>query len=186
MKNYKDLYEEEKQRHEEALQKYQEDHMDKIEIIHLHKRCNKKARKVPQPKKASKSFKSDESKKVSGPIDDPSKEEQKPKKANGKKTATKAGKKVKKAPRSQKAPKLPEFIDSSEEEEGTPKDNKGKRLPPLLGVKEEAQSFFDLWKDSKSLTMQKNVGRRFLWQNSINAMNYHMLHYVIPNTSKEC
>ena len=41
MKNYKDLYEEEKQWHEEALQRYQEDHMDEMEIINLHKRCNK-------------------------------------------------------------------------------------------------------------------------------------------------
>ena len=52
MKKYKDLYEEDKQRHEETLQKYQEDHMDEIEIINLHKRCNKKARKVSEPKKA--------------------------------------------------------------------------------------------------------------------------------------
>ena len=62
MKKYKDLYEEEKQRHEEALQRYQEDHMDEMEIINLHKRCNKKARKVSQPKKAL--SKSDEPKKV--------------------------------------------------------------------------------------------------------------------------
>ena len=85
MKKYNELYEEEKQRHEEVLQRYQEDHKDEMEIINLHKRCNKRARKVPQPKKASKSFKSDEPKKVSespkldepkkvsgspGPIDD--------------------------------------------------------------------------------------------------------------------
>ena len=50
MKKYKVLYEEEKQRHEEALQRYQEDHMDQMEIISLYKRSNKK---VPQPKKAS-------------------------------------------------------------------------------------------------------------------------------------
>ena len=31
----------EKQRYEEALQRYQEDHMDKVEIINLHNRCNK-------------------------------------------------------------------------------------------------------------------------------------------------
>ena len=92
-KKYKDLYGEEKQRHEEALQKYQEDQTDETEIINLHKRRNRKARKVSQPKKASGS---DEPKKVSGPIDDPSKEEKKPKKADGKKTTTKAGKKVKK------------------------------------------------------------------------------------------
>ena len=65
MKKYKDLYEEEKQRHEEALQRYQEDHMDEMEIISLHKRCNKKARKVSQLKKASGSPKSDEHKKAS-------------------------------------------------------------------------------------------------------------------------
>ena len=41
MKKYKDLYEEEKQRHEEALQRYQEHQMDEMEITNLHKRRNK-------------------------------------------------------------------------------------------------------------------------------------------------
>ena len=41
MKKYKDLYEEEIQRHEETLQRYQEDHMYEIEIVSLHKSCNK-------------------------------------------------------------------------------------------------------------------------------------------------
>ena len=50
MKKYKDFYEEEKQRHEEALERYQEDHVDEMEIINLHKKCNKKARKVSHPK----------------------------------------------------------------------------------------------------------------------------------------
>ena len=44
MKKYKDLYEEEKQRHEETLQRYQEDHVDEMEIIKLPKKCNKKGR----------------------------------------------------------------------------------------------------------------------------------------------
>ena len=57
MKKYKDLYKEEKQRHAEELQRYQEDDMDEMEIINLHERCNKKTMKVPQPKKVSKSFK---------------------------------------------------------------------------------------------------------------------------------
>ena len=65
MKKYKDLYKEEKQPHEEALQRYQEDHADEMKIINLHKRCNKK---VPQPKKVSKSFKSDEPKKYQSPL----------------------------------------------------------------------------------------------------------------------
>ena len=46
-------------------------------------------------------------------------------------------------------------------EEGSPKDDKEKKIPPLLGVKEEAQSFFDLWKDSKNLTIEKKV-KKFL------------------------
>ena len=46
MKKYRDLYEVEKQRYEEALQRYQEDHMDEVEIINLHKRCNKTGAKV--------------------------------------------------------------------------------------------------------------------------------------------
>ena len=65
--------------------------MDEMEIINLHKRCNKKTRKVRQPKKAPKSPE----------FIDSSEEEQRPKKASrpddGKKTVAKAGKKVKKA-----------------------------------------------------------------------------------------
>ena len=60
MKKYKELYEEEKQRHEVALERYQEDPADEMEIINLHKKCNKK-NKVLQPKALSKS---DEPKKV--------------------------------------------------------------------------------------------------------------------------
>ena len=89
--------EEQEHRHGEALQRYQEDNMDEMEIINFHKKCNKKDRKVLQPKALSKS---DEPKKVSGPIDDPSEKEKKPKKApsNGKKTTIKAEKKMKKTP----------------------------------------------------------------------------------------
>ena len=48
MQRYKDLYKEEKRQHKEALQRYQEDYMDEMEIISLHKRCNEKD---SQPKK---------------------------------------------------------------------------------------------------------------------------------------
>ena len=40
--------------------------MDEMEIIILHKKCNKKARKVSQPQKTSASLKSDEPEKASG------------------------------------------------------------------------------------------------------------------------
>ena len=46
MKKYRDLYKVEKQRYEEALQRYQKDHIDEVEIINLHKRCNKTGAKV--------------------------------------------------------------------------------------------------------------------------------------------
>ena len=85
MKKYRELYKEEKRRHEEALQKYRKNHVDEIENISLHISCSKKARKVPHPKKAPKSSKSDEPKKVpgsSGFIRDPSKEEQRAKMAS--------------------------------------------------------------------------------------------------------
>ena len=146
LKKYKDLYEEEKRRHEEALQRYQEDHTDEMEIINLHKRCNKKARKTLR------------SKKVTEPgLDDSAIEEEQKWSSDEKKSVTKAGKKVKKISQSKKAPKSPEFIDSSgDEQEGPPKDNKES---PLLGVKEEAQSCFDLRKDSKNLTIEKEVER---------------------------
>ena len=61
MEKSNDLHKEEKRRHEEVLQRYQVDHLDKMEIINIHKRCKKRARKVPQLKKASSSPKSDES-----------------------------------------------------------------------------------------------------------------------------
>ena len=51
MEKYKDLYEEEKQRNEGALQRCREDHMNEMEITNLHKKYNKKARKVSQPEK---------------------------------------------------------------------------------------------------------------------------------------
>ena len=101
-------------------------------------------------------------------------------------TMEKQEKKVKKTPQPKKAPKLPEFIDSSEEEEeGLPKDNKGKKIPPLLWVR-EVQSFFDLPKDSKNLTITKKVERVVFMGGPMKSTNYHMLHYMIPNTSKSC
>ena len=128
-------------------------------------KAGKKVKKTTQPKK------------VLEPIDGSSEEEQRPKKANGKNVSTKAGKKVKKTTQPKKALKSPEFIES---EEGSPKDDKG---PSLLGMKEESQSFFDLQKESKNLTIEKKV---VLWRDPIKVMTYHMLHYVIPYTSKGC
>ena len=40
MKKYKELYEKENRQHEEALQRYQENHTNKMEIINLYKWCN--------------------------------------------------------------------------------------------------------------------------------------------------
>ena len=104
-KKYRDLYEEEKRRHEEALQRYHlQDHLEEMEIINPHKSCNKKARKTPQSKKAPK-------------LDE---EGQKPKKASGlsdgKKTVAKTGKKVKKTPQSKEALKSPNLLTQSRKE----------------------------------------------------------------------
>ena len=176
MKKYKELCEEEKQQHEETLQRYQEDHADEMEIIKLHKKSNKKDRKVLQPKALSKS---NELKKT---IADPREEEQKPRKASSdvKRTTTKAGKKVKKTSQPKKAPTSPEFADSDSG------DTDDEKEPPLLGMKGEAQSFFDRQKESKNLTIEKRWKKQFLWRDLIKVMTYHMLHYVIPNTSKGC
>ena len=46
MKKNRDLYEVEKKRYEEALQRYEEDHTDEVEIINLHKRCSKTGAKA--------------------------------------------------------------------------------------------------------------------------------------------
>ena len=181
MKKYRDLYEEEKRRHDEAFQIYQEGHMDEMQIISLHKRCNKK---VPQPKKAS--SKSDEPKKAPKSlefIDDPREEEQKSKKADEKEVATKVGKKVKKTSLPKKAPKLPELIDSSKEEEEEELDQK-KKMSLLLGVKEEAQSIFDLRRDSKNLKIEKEVEKIVFIRGPYKGQELSNVRYVILNTSK--
>ena len=46
MKKYRGLYEAEKQRYEEALQRYQKYHIDEVEVISLHKRGNKTGTKT--------------------------------------------------------------------------------------------------------------------------------------------
>ena len=66
------------------MKRYQEDYADEMEIIKLHKKCNKKDRNVLQPKALSKS-------------NELSEEEQKPKKTSSE-TTTMAVKKVKKTP----------------------------------------------------------------------------------------
>ena len=58
--------------------------------------------------------------------------------------------------------------------------------PPFLRMKEEVQSFFDLQKESKNLTVKKKVEKAVFMAVPIKVMNYHMLPYVIPNTSKGC
>ena len=68
-----------------------------------------------------------------------------------KKTTTKARKKVKKTSQTKKAPKSPEFLDTDWDDTDDDKE------PPLLGMKEEAQSFFDFQKESKNLTIEKKV-----------------------------
>ena len=75
----------------------------------------------------------------------------------------------------EKAPKSPEFIDSWQEDE------KEERLP-LLGVKEEVQSFFDLRKDSENLTIKKKVEKVVFMGDSIKTKNYHLWYHLIPNT----
>ena len=58
-----------------------------------------------------------------------------------------------------KAPKSPKFIGSSDKDEEKEGLNKKKKMSPLLGVKEESQSVFDLRKGSKSQTIEKEVKR---------------------------
>ena len=46
MKKYSNPYKAEKQQYEEALQRYQDNHMDEVEIINMHKMCNKAGAKT--------------------------------------------------------------------------------------------------------------------------------------------
>ena len=91
-----------------------------------------------------------------------------------KKTATKPKKEVKKILQPKKPPKSPEFIDSSKEDEE----------PPLLGVKEEVQGLFDLWKENKKFDIQeKGGGGSFLGRGHYEGHELSMLPYMILNTS---
>ena len=51
MKKYKCLYEEEKKQHEEAPQRYQEDHLDEMGIISLHKSVARERQLQRQPQR---------------------------------------------------------------------------------------------------------------------------------------
>ena len=59
---------------------------------------------------------------------------------------------------------------------------KGKKTPPLLRVKEEAQVFFDLRKESKNLTIEKNVERVAFMGRPYEGHEYNLLHYMTRNT----
>ena len=86
MKKYKDLYEEEKQRHEEALQRYQEDHTDEMKIISLHKSAARRLGRFHRKKHQGQM----NLKKYQGPLMIQAGKKKQPKKApsNRKKTTT--------------------------------------------------------------------------------------------------
>ena len=132
--------------------------MDEMEIINLHKRCDKK---VPQPIKASKSFKSDEPKKHQSHLNllmIQARKNTSQKKPMEKRSLQIQVKKLKR-PQSRKKHQshLRLLTRAGKKKKGRPcKDDKESLL---LGVKEEAQIFFDLWKDSKNLTIEKEVER---------------------------
>ena len=106
MKKYRILYEEEKRQNEEDLQRYQEDHMDEMEIINHYKRCSKNVRRTPQFKKAPNS-------------DESSKEEQR----------------LKKKTQPQKAPKTPGFVDTGLHNSGTKEEQGSKKAATKVGKK---------------------------------------------------
>ena len=83
--------------------------MDEMEIINLYKRCSKKVRRTPQPRKAPNS-------------DESSEEEQRLKK-------------VKKKPQPQKAPKTTGFVDTGSDDSGTKEEQRSKKVATKVGKK---------------------------------------------------
>ena len=65
-KNYMDFYEAEKRRYGEDLQRYEEDDMDEVEIISLHKRCNKTGGKTKASRSGYQFFLREQLGKVTG------------------------------------------------------------------------------------------------------------------------
>ena len=70
-----------------------------------------------------------------------------------------------------------------EEEEEPTKDDNG---PPLLGVKEEAQSVFDLRKDSKNLTNEKEVKTVVFMRGTYNGYELSNVALCDTDTSRTC
>ena len=70
-----------------------------------------------------------------------------------------------------------------EEEEEPTKDDNG---PPLLGVKEEAQSVFDLRKDSKNLTNEKEVKTVVFMRGPYNCYELSNVALCDADTSRTC
>ena len=155
------------------------DEMDEMEIINLHKKCNKKVRKTPRPKKTpSYPNQMTQARKNRGLTKHQGQ-------AMEKRSLLKQGKK---RPHSLKKHQshLNLLTQARKKKKGCPRTKKGEKISFLLGLKEEIQSVFDFWKDSKNLTIKKKVERVVFMGGPMKATNYHMFHYMIQNTSKRC
>ena len=105
-----------------------------------------------------------------------------------KEVPTKSGKKLKR-PHSLKKHQI--YLNlliqaTKKKEKGRPRTIKGEKMPPSLGVEEEAKRFLDIKKESKNFTIDKKVEKAVFMAGTMKVTNYHMLHYVIPNTLKGC
>ena len=154
--------------------------MDEMEIISLHKRCNKRARRFHSLERHQSHPNQMNLKKYQGHqglLIIQARKDRRLKKHQGQA--------MEKIPlqKQEKKLKRPQVRKRGR---GRPKMIKRKKIPPLLGVKEEVQSFYDLQKNSKNLTIEKKVEKVVLWRDLMKVTNYHMLHYVIPNTLKGC
>ena len=168
--------------------------MDEMEIISLHKRCNKRAGRFHSLKRHQSHPNQMNLKKYQGHqglLIIQARKDRRLKKHQGQameKIPLQRQEKKLKRPHNLKKHQshLNLLTQVRKRGRGRPKMIKRKKIPPLLGVKEEVQSFYDLQKNSKNLTIEKKVEKVVLWRDLMKVTNYHMLHYVIPNTLKGC
>ena len=136
MKNYKELYEGEKEQHEEVLQRYQEDNADEMAIIKLHKRVARRIGRFYSLKHYPNQMNLNI---YQNPLIT----------QVSKNRSLKKHQAIKKRPlqRQEKVPKSPAFVDTdsddtNNEQEPTIKKSNDYKGPLLLGFKEEILFFF--------------------------------------------
>ena len=156
-----------------------------MEIINLHKNCNKKARKVLQPKHYLNQMNLKKHQRHQNQMK--IKNYQNPLMMQARKNRS-LKKSMEKILLQRQEKKHQSHLNLLIQLRSLKKKDHLKMIKSLLcwGWKKKPKVFLIFRRRVKIWQSKKRWKRQFLWQDPIKVMNYHALHYVIPNTSNGC